>query len=387
MKTISLDSFLALLRGTVLHPFVSLLLPAGLILSGHERSPVQLGPGLASTSWVGGMSRRLHSTLWCVTAAWILSINRSLNRRALNPSPQPRPDLKNQVIVITGGATGIGALLAQKLDAAGATVVVLDVSPLSYTPGRRTFYIKCDVSEAAAMREAAANVTSSYGAPTMLVANAGIVRGRNILDATDQDLQLTFGVNVMGLLWTVRAFLPGMIAVGRGHVLITASATAYTTIAGVSDYSASKAAVNSLVEGLQTEVKHQHGNPAVAISALYPATIGTKMFRDLNAPDSLFLPILEPEDVAQRMFDILASGQRFVEAWSDEIYCLLTFFPVAKWPTCRPPRTRSRGFVSSQRGCEWASRTRPVMSRIKWVGSVLESYHECTELDLEVAYP
>ncbi|KAM0325788.1 hypothetical protein ACHAQA_007090 [Verticillium albo-atrum] len=62
-------------------------------------------------------------------------------------------------------------------------------------------HVKCDVSDVSAVREAAAIFTRLHGAPTVLAANAGIVRGRNILDATDDDFRLTFGVNVMGLLW------------------------------------------------------------------------------------------------------------------------------------------------------------------------------------------
>ncbi|XP_014550208.1 hypothetical protein COCVIDRAFT_116104, partial [Bipolaris victoriae FI3] len=79
--------------------------------------------------------------------------------------------------------------------------------------------------------------------------------------------------------------------------------------AGMSDYWASKAAVTNIVEGLQTELKHQQGNLAIAVSALYPATIATRMFCDLCAPNSFFMPVFKPEDGAQRMFDMVASGQ------------------------------------------------------------------------------
>lgn len=310
VKAFSVDDLLAILRSTLLHPVVSLLLPCGLVLSGLERSPILLGYNWSSTKWIGSTSPRLTWAMRCVAAAWILSINRALSRRALNPSRKSKPDFKHEIVVVTGGATGIGAVLTQKLEAAGATVIVLDVSPLSYATGSRVSHIKCDVSDASQVQEAAAQVIRLHGSPTMLVANAGIVHGRTIFNATDEDLRLTFGVNVFGLLWAVRTFLPGMIKAGRGHVLVTSSATAFVTVAHMADYSASKAAVTSLVEGLQTELKHQHGNPGVAVSALYPGTIATKMFSKLDSPDSFFLPVLEAGDVAQRMFDILASGQR-----------------------------------------------------------------------------
>jgi short-subunit dehydrogenase len=310
MKAFSLDNLLVLLRGTILHPFTSLVLPVGLVILGKEPNPIELGSDLASTKWLG-LSPNMRWAAGCVIAAWTLTINRTLSRSALNPSRKPRPDMRKEVVVVTGAAGGVGAALVRKLEAVGATVIVLDISPLSYTPGRGTSYIKCDISDPNSVRDAAAKVVSRHGVPTALVANAGVVRGRTLLDASDHDLSLTFGVNVMGLVWTFRAFLPDMIAAGRGHVLATLSATAFVTVSGMADYSASKAAAASLIEGLRTELKHHHGNPAVAVSAVYPATISTNMFKDLESPDLFAMPILSPDDVAQRMFDILSSGQRY----------------------------------------------------------------------------
>ncbi|KAK2056937.1 short chain dehydrogenase [Colletotrichum caudatum] len=309
MKKFTVDILFRLLGATIFHPVVSLLVACVLVLSGPEPSPVELGAGFGSTRWIGPSSGRKRWALWCVAFAWVLSLNRFLNRRALNPAPKSRPDLSREVVVVTGGSTGIGAALVRKLEVTGATVVVLDMAPLSYNAGARTSYIQCDVSSSDDVRAAAKAVREQHGLGSILVANAGVVRGKALLDATDEDLRLTFNVNVLGLLWTVRAFLPEMIAANRGHVLVTASSTAFLSLAGMSDYSASKAAVGSLVEGLHTELKHKHGNPAVAVSAIYPATIGTAMFRDLDVPDGFLAPILDPDEVAQKMFDILAKGQ------------------------------------------------------------------------------
>ncbi|KAM5347359.1 hypothetical protein ACJ41O_010364 [Fusarium nematophilum] len=147
--------------------------------------------------------------------------------------------------------------------------------------------------------------------PTILVANAGVVRGRTILDASERDFQTTFEVNVLGVLYCIKTFLPSMIAADHGHVFITASATAFTTVANGVDYSASKAAINSIIEGLQTEMKHKYGNPNVKVSAIYPATIAAKMFEGIDSSLGGFaLPLLQPEEVAERMFQILLNGER-----------------------------------------------------------------------------
>ncbi|EMD61793.1 hypothetical protein GGP41_002695 [Bipolaris sorokiniana] len=143
------------------------------------------------------MSPRLRWAVGCVAAAWILSINRNWLLKALNQRYKGKPDPRREIFIVTGGATGIGVLVAQKLDAAGATVVVIDVSRLSYTPGRRTSHIQCDVSDVSSVEKGAAEITRLHGTPTTLVANAGIVRGRNLLNASDDDLRLTFGVNAI----------------------------------------------------------------------------------------------------------------------------------------------------------------------------------------------
>lgn len=93
------------------------------------------------------MPPRRQWAVGCVAAAWNLSINRNWSRKALDLCYKERPDLRREIVIVTGGATGIGALVVQKLDAAGATVVVFDVSRLSYTPSRRTSHIQCDLSD------------------------------------------------------------------------------------------------------------------------------------------------------------------------------------------------------------------------------------------------
>mgnify|MGYP005989086737 FL=1 len=104
-----------------------------------------------------------------------------------------------------------------------------------------------------------------------------------------------------------------MITRNHGHVVVVSSIKAYLTTIKAVDYAASKAALNTVVEGLQTELKHMHGNPNVKASGIYPAIVRTNMSAKLVQPvNSLFMPILEPEAVADRMVQILQSGQRYV---------------------------------------------------------------------------
>lgn len=153
-------------------------------------------------------------------------------------------------------------------------------------------------------------IVATLGSPTMLVANAGVLRVGTILDASEEEVRSTVGVNLLGVVFSVKAFVPPMVAANKGHVLVTSSVAAYST-PSVACYAASKAAVNSVVEGLQTELKHRHGNPSVKVSTVMPAAAKTSMFAQLELPGPDFaMPLLEPGRVADRMIQVLSSGSR-----------------------------------------------------------------------------
>lgn len=149
----------------------------------------------------------------------------------------------------------------------------------------------------------------------MLVANAGLYTGNTILGASEDDLRRTFDVNTLGVMFCIKAFLPAMIAGNHGHVLVTSSIKSYITTVLAVDYAASKSAVNSIVEGLQTELKHVYGNPMVKASAVFPALIKTEMSAKVVQPvNSFLMPILGAEEVAERIVQILDAGQRLVSS-------------------------------------------------------------------------
>lgn len=147
--------------------------------------------------------------------------------------------------------------------------------------------------------------------PTILVINAAVLQGKTILDATEEDFRGTFSVNVLGAFFCIKAFPPFMIAAKRGHILVTSSVEAFITTTSAVNYSASKAAVTNVVEGLRTELKHKYGNPPVKVSVIFPAVVNTNMTKGIGETvGSSIMPILEPTQVAERMLQVLSSGQR-----------------------------------------------------------------------------
>lgn len=124
---------------------------------------------------------------------------------------------------------------------------------------------------------------------------------------SDVDISRTFGVNSLGLLWTIKTFLPPLAEKNHGHFVIVASQTGHLATAGVVDYAATKAAALAIYEGLQTELRHVYKAPAVRISCVSPSAVSTKMFTGIKLPPSL--QPLQPLDVGSAIAEILWSGR------------------------------------------------------------------------------
>ncbi|GAM42004.1 short-chain dehydrogenase [Talaromyces pinophilus] len=233
--------------------------------------------------------------------------NRCLSYRALNNGVTDSFHWQQEIILITGGSNGIGAAAAQKLASKGTQVVVLDILPLTYEAPKNLHYYRCDLTNFDEVQTVAATVTREVGAPTCVVANAGICRGKPLLQATKRDIELTFGVNSLGLLWTIKTFLPSLAEKNHGHFVILASQTGHLATAGVVDYGASKAAALAIFEGLQTELRHVYKAPAVRVSCVAPSAVSTKMFTGIKLPPSV--QALQPSDVGSAISEVLWSGR------------------------------------------------------------------------------
>ncbi|KAG6903405.1 hypothetical protein C0995_005428 [Termitomyces sp. Mi166 len=178
------------------------------------------------------------SSYWAIISAfWFIKWCSRLyrNQRSFFFGPA-RFDWGEQIVVITGGSSGVGELLANTLAVRNVTVVVLDIKPI-VTENRSTFssfwkssslissstdnitYYKCDVSKWEEVETVSKRVIQEIGEPTILVNNAGVVQGKLILDLTAADIQQTFSVNALAHFWTLKAFLPTMIKNKTGHIV------------------------------------------------------------------------------------------------------------------------------------------------------------------------
>jgi len=218
----------------------------------------------------------------------------------------PPLDWSEQVVVITGGASGIGELLANTLAVRNVTVVVLDVKPI-VTENCISYY-ECDVSDWEQVKKVAATVVEEVGQPTVLVNNAGVVQGKLLLDLDPMDIKRTFSVNTLASFWTLKAFLPGMIQEKKGHIVTVGSVLGMLGVPQLSDYCASKAALVSLHETLRYELDTRYECPGIRTTLVLPGHVQTSMFSAVTHPTSrlcrFFFPSLQPLEVVK---EIIAS--------------------------------------------------------------------------------
>ncbi|KAF9701906.1 hypothetical protein EKO04_000218 [Ascochyta lentis] len=281
---------------------------------------------------------RRHATIiralkWLLALGVVRSLNRSLNRLALN-NYRLRPESarwnwEQEVAVVTGGSSGIGALIVQKLVNHGVKVAVLDIQelPTSLQGYANIHFHACDITSTAAVTSAATAIKQSLGrSPSILINNAGILDAHSILATTDAYLRKLFDVNVLSNWSTVRAFLPDMIALNKGHVVTVASAASYVGVAGMADYTASKAAVLAFHEGLNQELRLAYKAPGVLTTSVHPGWVRTPLLAPVEAELKKRGAVMsEPGDVADAVVKqvLSASGaQVFVPSSGGRISLL-----------------------------------------------------------------
>jgi len=203
-------------------------------------------------------------------------------------------------VFITGASSGIGAALARHYAARGAVLGlvarragVLDAL-LATLPGEHAVY-PLDVADVAALREAAADFSTRFGVPDVVVANAGVSVGTLTEEAEDlAAFERVMRTNVLGVVATFQPFVASMRARGRGRLVGIASVAGIRGLPGAGAYSASKAAVIAYLESLRVEM---HGS-GVKVVTIAPGYIDTPM----TAVNRYPMPFMLPADEAARRF-------------------------------------------------------------------------------------
>lgn len=218
-------------------------------------------------------------------------------------------NIEGQVVLVTGGGSGIGRLLCLKLAKKGARIVTWDVNKAGNeetltqvtAAGGQCYIYTVDLCDRHAVYAAAAKVKQEVGKVDILINNAGIVTGKNFMEAPDELIQKTFDVNILSHFWTTKAFLGDMMSTNKGHIVTIASVAGLAGVNKLADYCASKFAAVGFDESLRLELK-VGGYTGVKTTAICPYYINTGMFEGVQ---SKLIPILKPEYVSDEIVDAI----------------------------------------------------------------------------------
>jgi len=206
----------------------------------------------------------------------------------------------NQVAVITGASSGIGWSLARVLAAEGCKVGLVArrmdrlstlAAEISQAGGTAAF-APADVGDRQQTLQAIRTVREALGPVDLLIANAGVGKPTFLDPVNVADVEEMFRVNTLGVVYAIEAVLPEMLKRGQGHLSAVSSLAAYKGLPGESAYCASKAAVNSYLEGLRIQLRTK----GIAVTTICPGFIRTPM----TAGHEFHMPFLMESDEAAR---------------------------------------------------------------------------------------
>jgi len=234
--------------------------------------------------------------------------------------------VSGKVVLITGGARGIGGELATRLHAKGARLVLtdLDAAPLTELADRLgrdgVLAVVADVRDAEAMVAAARQAIEQFGGIDVVVANAGVGSFGSVLNIDPAAFKKVVDINLTGVFNTVHAALASVIE-RRGYVLVVSSMAAFVAAPGMAAYAASKSGAENFANALRQEVAHL----GVDVGSAHMSWIDTPLVQELKVElDSFNKMLAALPGPLSRTTTVAACGSAFVdgiERRKRHVYC------------------------------------------------------------------
>ncbi len=226
-------------------------------------------------------------------------------------------DWDNQRVVLTGASSGIGRALALVLAERGARLALVARRAevlaalgaiIEEGGGRQPLVVPCDVSDLAQVGALHAEVVAQWGGADVLINNAGRGYYNSFADAEVRQCEAVVQTNLLGVIYCTRAFLPGMLAQGRGRLVFISSIVGEFPVPKHAVYSATKFAVNGLAESLEYELAPR----GIGVHLVGPGLVHTEF---AERAGTKHLPVQEKfaksaEEVAEAIADAVAAGKR-----------------------------------------------------------------------------
>jgi NAD(P)-dependent dehydrogenase (short-subunit alcohol dehydrogenase family) len=195
-------------------------------------------------------------------------------------------DMAGKVAIVTGGASGMGQIIARRLAGRGAKVAIFDVNDeaLAATAqeSANITALRCDISDRAEVESRVEEVISTLGPVELLVNAAALMPSHKLAEHTHEGMERLFRINYFGTTYMVRAVLPGMLARGAGRIIAFGSIAGIALVPKMGAYCATKAAVNAYIEVLQNEIRAS----GVRAHLVCPPAVNTALIDQTLATDS-----------------------------------------------------------------------------------------------------
>jgi D-xylose 1-dehydrogenase len=240
--------------------------------------------------------------------------------------------LADRVVIVTGGASGIGEVIVRAFVESAARVAFLDlqedagralVQSLKGKARHEPLFVACDLTDIAALRAALDRVRAELGPAAVLVNNAANDQRQTFLDVTPEQFDGTMAVNLRHVYFACQAVVPQMIELGRGAI-VNMSSMAWLSTPDLQAYSAAKTAI----VGLTSSLGHQFGRYRIRVNAIAPGLVLTEKQRRMWFQDDKVLAgviaqqalpdIIEPADIASLVLFLAADDSRMItkQTWS-----------------------------------------------------------------------
>jgi 3-oxoacyl-[acyl-carrier protein] reductase len=240
---------------------------------------------------------------------------------------------KGKVVVVTGGAQGIGRAIALGFGREGANVMVADlqadraqsVAAELQAAGGQAHSVEVNVASEASVNRLAAQTFDRFGRVDVLINDAGIYLRSAVVDMAEEDWDRTINVNLGGNFLCSRAFVPAMRAQKSGRIISIASSIAHNGAKQFAHYAASKAAIIGFVKALAREVALD----GITVNAICPGSSNTEMPRRHRSEDEVMARlratplahVLEPEDMVGPILFLASDAAAYITGQSYNINC------------------------------------------------------------------
>jgi NAD(P)-dependent dehydrogenase (short-subunit alcohol dehydrogenase family) len=195
-------------------------------------------------------------------------------------------DMAGKVALVTGGASGMGQIIARRLAGQGAKVAIFDVNAQGLTntaaEAENITGFHCDISSLEDVEAKVAAVAASLGPIDLLVHCAALMPSHQLIDHTHEGMETLFRINYFGTTYMVRAVLPAMLERGHGRIIAFGSIAGIALVPKMGGYCATKAAVNAYMEVLQNEIR----DSGVRAHLVCPPAVNTPLVDQTLASDS-----------------------------------------------------------------------------------------------------